>query len=107
MTQHDLILNYLKKFRTITPYEAFKDLGITKLATRLSEMKQEGYQFADVWVEDVNRFGENVRYKRYSLIRRKDWSEGDLLTMSKQKFTSMFDVSDEDWEMEHKKFQEM
>lgn len=107
MTQHDLILNYLKKFRSITPYEAFKDLGITKLATRISEMRQEGYQFADVWVEDVNRFGENVRYKRYSLIRRKDWSEEDLLTMSKQKFTSMFDVSDEDWEMEHKKFQEM
>lgn len=107
MTQHDLILNYLKKFRTITPYEAFKDLGITKLASRISEMKQEGYQFADVWVEDVNRFGENVRHKRYSLIRRKDWSEEDLLTMSKKKFTSMFDVSDEDWEMEHKKFQEM
>ena len=107
MTQHDLILNYLKKFRTITPYEAFKDLGITKLATRISEMRQEGYQFADVWVEDVNRFGENVRYKRYSLIRRKDWSEEDLLTMSKEKFASMFDVSDEDWKMEHKKFQEM
>lgn len=107
MTQHDLILNYLKKFRTITPYEAFKDLGITKLATRISEMRQEGYQFTDVWVEDVNRFGENVRYKRYSLIRRKDWSEEDLLTMSKKEFTSMFDVSDEEWEMEHKKFQEM
>ena len=107
MTQHDLILNYLKKFRTITPYEAFKDLGITKLASRISEMKQEGYQFADVWVEDVNRFGENVRYKRYSLIRRKDWSEDDLLTMSQKKFTSIFDVSDEEWEMEHKKFQEM
>ena len=107
MTQHDLILNYLKKFRTITPYEAFKDLGITKLATRISEMRQEGYQFADVWVEDVNRFGENVRYKRYSLIRSRDWSEDDLSEMSKERFTGLYAVSDEEYEMLQKGMQEM
>lgn len=106
MTQHDLILNYLKKFKTITPYEAFKDLGITKLATRISEMKQDGYNFSDIWVDDVNRFGESIRYKKYSLIRRKDWNEDDLLTMSKNKFTSIFDVTSEEWESIHKSFQE-
>lgn len=107
MTQHDLILNYLKRFRTITPYEAFKDLGITKLATRISEMRQEGYQFADVWIDDVNRFGEPIRYKRYSLLRSIDWSEDDLLTMSKKKFTSLYKVTDDEWEQLHKEFQEM
>lgn len=107
MKQHDLILNYLKRFKTITPYEAFKDLGITKLATRISEMKQNGYQFADVWVDDVNRFGENVRYKRYSLIRRKDWSEYDLLYMSRSRFTGLYDVTNEEYDMLIKQTQEM
>ena len=66
--QHDLIVKYLQINRTITPAEAFSHLGITKLATRISEMKQLGYIFYDEWVEDVNRFGIPTRYKRYSLI---------------------------------------
>lgn len=107
MTQHDLILRYLKRFKTITPYDAFKDLGITKLATRISEMKEKGYVFGDVWVEDINRFGEDVRYKRYFLIRSKNWTEEDLFKYSKTKFTSLFDVSDEEYEQLHKKFQEI
>lgn len=107
MNQHNLILNYIKKFKSITPYEAFKDLGITKLSTRISELRLAGYDIPDEWVDDVNRFGESVRYKRYFLKRRKDWTEDDLLTMSKIKFTSIFDVSDEEWEKLQKEFQEM
>lgn len=42
-TQHDDILNYLRKYGTITPWQAFYDLGITKLATRISELRQAGY----------------------------------------------------------------
>ena len=42
MTQRELILNYIKDFGSITPLEAFADLGITKLATRISEMRRDG-----------------------------------------------------------------
>lgn len=108
MTQHDLILRYLKNFRTITPYEAFKELGITKLATRISELKKEGYVFGDKWIDDINRFGENVRYKMYFLIRyRKDWSEDDLYDLSKENFLARFGVSGEEYEMLQKEYQEM
>lgn len=67
MSQHDLIVEYFKHNHSITPMEAFEQLGITKLATRISEMKQNGYVFADSWVKDVNRFGIPCRYKRYIL----------------------------------------
>lgn len=107
MTQHYLILDYLKRFHSITPYEAFKDLGITKLATRVSELRRMGFNIPDEWVDDYNRFGDAVRFKRYFLKRRKDWTEDDLLTMNKSKFTSMFDVTNEEWEQLHKEFQEM
>lgn len=66
--QHDLIEKYLRLNKTITPYEAFVHLGITKLATRISEMKQVGYVFHDEWVESENRYGVPTRFKKYSLI---------------------------------------
>ena len=66
-TQHDRIINYLKAFGNITPMEAFMDLGITKLATRVSEMRRLGFEFDQEMEESTNRYGEIVRYMRYSL----------------------------------------
>ena len=107
MTQHDLIIKYLKQHKSITPMDAFNVLGITKLATRIGELKRKGYTFEDFWAEDINRFGEDVRYKVYELIRSRDWSEDDLCNLSKEQFTGRFDVSDEEYEMLHKEMQEM
>ena len=45
--------------------EAFRDLGITKLATRISEMKRKGYEFEQSFEESRNRYGESVRFMRY------------------------------------------
>lgn len=69
MTQYDLIVKYLNDFGTISPYEAFRDLGITKLATRISEMRKNGYEFNSEWVTTTNRYGQEIRYKRYSLLK--------------------------------------
>ena len=67
MTQKEQILEYLKRFKTITPMEAFADLGITKLATRVSEMRKEGIEFNIETVKKENRFGKPVRFAKYSL----------------------------------------
>lgn len=66
-TQKDRILDYLKQFGSITPYDAFKDLGITKLATRVSEMREDGIEFKIIIESGKNRFGDNTHYARYSL----------------------------------------
>ena len=42
MTQKDLIRDYIEKHGSITPFEAFTELGCTKLATRISEMRADG-----------------------------------------------------------------
>ena len=63
--QHARISAYLDKFESITPQQAFFDLGITKLATRVSEMRRKGYEIGDKWEQSQNRFGEPVRYKKY------------------------------------------
>jgi len=67
MTQYEKILNYINRFGSISPMEAFADLGITKLATRISEMRRDGIDFSQEMVTSKNRFGEKVHYMRYSL----------------------------------------
>lgn len=65
MTQHDLILAHMDTYGSISPFEAFTEYGITKLATRISELKRLGYNFTSVMVEQENRFGQPVRFMRY------------------------------------------
>lgn len=65
-TQKQQILEYIDYFGSITPMQAFGDLGITKLATRISEMKKEGRQFKIEMVTGKNRYGKPMRYARYS-----------------------------------------
>lgn len=69
MTQYDRIINYCKAFEYITPFEAFQELGITKLATRIGEMEAKGIaRFIHGRVNGKNRYGEPVSYMRYSLM---------------------------------------
>lgn len=68
MTQCERIVDYIQRFGSISPLEAFRDLGITKLATRISEMRRyEGKQFKQQYEKAKNRFGEDVYYMRYFL----------------------------------------
>ena len=66
MTQHELILKYMDDFGSISPMEAFSDLGITKLATRISEMSKNGYSFSKTLESSKNRYGQSVHYMRYA-----------------------------------------
>jgi len=45
--QRQKIIDYIKKYGSITSYQAYLDLGITQLATRISELKEQGYSFND------------------------------------------------------------
>ena len=71
MTQHGLIRKYLEENKTITPLQAYNDLGITKLATRISEMRNAGMEIDGEMVNVKNRFGEECRVMRYRLKENK------------------------------------
>lgn len=68
MTQREAILQYIEDFGSITPMQAFGDLGITKLATRISEMRKDGIDFKIEMVRSKNRYGKTVHYARYSFV---------------------------------------
>lgn len=67
MTQKELVLQYVKDFGSITPMEAFSELGITKLATVVSNLRlKDGMQFKIETIKSKNRYGKTTHYARYS-----------------------------------------
>jgi hypothetical protein len=56
----------MEDFGSISTMEAFRDLGITKLSTRIGEMIQNGEKIAKKMEQTKNRYGESVSYMRYS-----------------------------------------
>lgn len=66
-TQKIRIIEYVRQFGSISPMEAFSDLGITKLATRISEMSRDGISFNRTHEKRLNRYGETVYFMRYTL----------------------------------------
>lgn len=66
-TQNERILSYLSQFGGITQLEAIRDLGVMRLASRISDMRMRGYNITSDWVKVENRWGEKVPVKRYRL----------------------------------------
>ena len=75
--QQERILIYMEACGSITPLEAFAELGVTKLATRVSELRREGIPIVKSSETRKNRFGETVTYARYSLPQDKDTRAND------------------------------
>ena len=65
MNQRQMILQYIKDFGSITSYQAYIELGVTQLATRIKELKEQGYVFSCEWISKKNRYGKNVAFKKY------------------------------------------
>ena len=66
-TQAERVLEYIEKFGSITQYEALQDLGVMRLASRISDLKKLGYPIKGEIVTVKNRFEEDCYVKRYSL----------------------------------------
>lgn len=67
LNQRELVLKYIKDFGSITSYESFIELGITQLATRIFELKEEGYCFKTSWVYKTNRYNKPIKFLKYEL----------------------------------------
>ena len=68
-TQADRVLSYMEEFGSITQIEALKDLGVMRLASRISDLKKMGYPITSNVEAVKNRYEETCYIKRYSLQR--------------------------------------
>lgn len=55
MTQCEMIVDYLQTHVGITSKEAMEQLGVYRLASRIHDLKEEGYSFDAVAREEINR----------------------------------------------------
>lgn len=67
MKQTERILKYINDFGSITSLQAMQDLGVMRLASRITDLKQAGYEIDSEFVHSKNRYGEPMKYKRYYL----------------------------------------
>ena len=66
-TQAERVLAYIEDFGSITQLDALNDLGVMRLASRISDLKKLGYPITSNVEAVRNRYGENCYIKRYSL----------------------------------------
>ena len=66
-TQNERIIDYMERFGSITPIEALQDLGVMRLASRISDLRSRGVPIIGEMIEVKNRFGEKGHVKRYRL----------------------------------------
>lgn len=68
MKQHEKVLEYLRTHKEgMTSKDAFEYLGIIQMPKRIWILKRLGYKINTKMESGVNRFGERVRYTRYTL----------------------------------------
>lgn len=67
LTQCMKIVKYMNDFGSITPVQAMKDLGVMRLAARISDLEAEGWQIEHERETGENRYGEKTSYARYRL----------------------------------------
>lgn len=66
-TQNERIIDYLKENGRITQLEALQELGIMRLASRISDLKRLGYPIESKMETVKNRFQEDCHIKVYFL----------------------------------------
>jgi len=64
-TQNQRILDYIAVFGSITQIDALRDLGVMRLASRVSDLRSLGYPIASRMETVKNRYGEKCSIKRY------------------------------------------
>ena len=58
------VINYMRDFGSITTFEAFNELGCTRLSEYIRQARIT-LNVKDKWEKTTNRYGEKVEYKRY------------------------------------------
>lgn len=70
MTQSDMVLDYMERFGSISSWQAFMDLGITRLSGRIFDLRSRGHIIENTRKETTNRYGKRVHYDEYKLVRK-------------------------------------
>lgn len=67
MTQAEKVLDYMKSYGSISTWQAFEELGITRLASRINDIEKSGVPIRRETVYKENRYGDRIHFTKYSI----------------------------------------
>ena len=70
MNHEQVILEHLRKYKTITSMEAFEMYGFTRLSATIFTLRKSGVKIGMTWEAGINRYGNPVKWGRYFLIKK-------------------------------------
>ena len=68
MTHYNRILCHLKKYGSITSWEAIEQYGCTRLSHYIYLLRKDGFVINSTVEKSTNRFGDTVHFFKYELI---------------------------------------
>ena len=67
-TQCERILRHLRDYGSIDPIIAISEYGCMRLASRINDLKRQGYIISAERGKGQNRYGEQVSFAVYRLV---------------------------------------
>jgi hypothetical protein len=67
VTKKERVLEAMRGHGSISPWYAINNLGNTRLASTIHSLKKDGYNISSVMETGINKFGDEIRYSRYTL----------------------------------------
>lgn len=71
VSKKNKVLSHLKKHKSITPLEAYKLYATMRLSAIIFNLREE-YDIITRIIEDVDKFGQDVRYAKYVYKKKLD-----------------------------------
>ena len=65
--QNQRVIDYMTQFGGITQIQALSDLGVMRLASRISDLRAKGFDIKKEMITVRNRFEEECHVARYSM----------------------------------------
>tara|TARA_R110001599_G_C11863480_1_gene622034 strand:+ start:382 stop:600 length:219 start_codon:yes stop_codon:yes gene_type:complete len=72
MTQKEQILTHLKKYGSITSWDAIMEYGVTRLSHHIYCLRNEGYIIPDKRIQVNTRLGKTTNISKYTLRDEKN-----------------------------------
>lgn len=66
-TQAQRVLDYIERNGSITQIQALQDIGVMRLASRISDLRKHGENIQSKMIKVQNRYGESCHVKSYFL----------------------------------------
>ena len=72
ISQKQRVIKYIKDFGSITTFQAYSDLGVTRLSAVMYNIKKDGIKVKTETGKAKNRYGDSTCFARYSFVEQNE-----------------------------------